>query len=78
MEEIKYPILGYAPGWYANKCVSCGENFMGDKLATQCKICAINTLNEGYHRLQKELKKYKPPVKTYSDDSLSYPPWSNE
>lgn len=39
--ENKYPIGGYAPGNYFNKCCSCGREFMGDKRAMQCEPCAI-------------------------------------
>jgi hypothetical protein len=41
MEEIKYPIGGFAPGDYMCKCVTCKEQFHGDKRATQCETCAI-------------------------------------
>ena len=44
--KIKYPIGGYAPGHYSNECVSCNEEFMGDKLARQCEPCAINAINK--------------------------------
>jgi hypothetical protein len=41
MEEIKYPIGGFAPGDYMCKCVTCKEKFYGDKRATQCEPCTI-------------------------------------
>jgi len=41
MEEVKYPIGGFAPGDYMCKCVTCKEQFHGDKRATQCEPCAI-------------------------------------
>lgn len=41
MEEIKYPVGGFAPGYYMCKCVNCKEEFKGDKRATQCEPCAI-------------------------------------
>jgi hypothetical protein len=46
--KIKYPILGYAPGFYLSKCMNCKEEFMGDKYARQCEPCAINLLNDKY------------------------------
>jgi hypothetical protein len=41
MEEIKYPIGGFAPGDYMCKCVTCKEQFHGDKRSVQCEPCAI-------------------------------------
>jgi hypothetical protein len=41
MEEVKYPIGGFAPGDYMCKCVTCKEQFIGDKRAVQCEPCAI-------------------------------------
>lgn len=41
MEEIKYPRGGFAPGDYWHKeCVTCKHEFIGDKRAVQCEICA--------------------------------------
>lgn len=40
-EDKQYPIGGYAPGSYYNKCVSCNQQFQGDKRAWQCEPCAI-------------------------------------
>jgi len=40
MTEKKYPIGGFAPGNYMNTCVTCKKEFMGDKLARQCELCA--------------------------------------
>jgi hypothetical protein len=45
-EPKQYPIGGYAPGYYTNKCVICKEEFMGDKLARQCEPCAIKMTQE--------------------------------
>lgn len=42
--KINYPILGYAPGSYQNRCVNCKDLFIGDKRAVQCEPCAINLL----------------------------------
>jgi len=41
MEKTKYPIGGFAPGYYMNTCVTCKQEFKGDKRATQCEPCAI-------------------------------------
>ena len=45
-EERKYPIGGYAPGNYTNRCVTCKETFMGDKYARQCEPCAIKMVEQ--------------------------------
>ena len=57
--KIKYPIGGYAPGYYSNTCVSCNEDFMGDKLARQCEPCAINTVNESNTQALARLYKFE-------------------
>lgn len=64
--KVKYPIGGYAPGHYTNKCVNCKEDFMGDKLARQCEPCAINAVNQSsiaasarVHELESQMKKIK-------------------
>ena len=44
-EPKKYPIGGYAPGFYYCTCVTCKEKFQGDKRAVQCEPCAIKTIN---------------------------------
>jgi hypothetical protein len=41
MEEKKYPIGGYAPGNYHNRCATCERTFFGDKRACQCEPCAV-------------------------------------
>lgn len=53
--KIKYPIGGYAPGHYMSKCVSCEQNFMGDKYARQCEPCAINAVNKSNKKALSEL-----------------------
>lgn len=64
--KVKYPIGGYAPGYYMCKCVDCGNGFMGDKRAVQCEPCAINAINESniqslikLNKLVKSLKSIK-------------------
>ncbi len=42
----QYPIGGYAPGNYMNHCVTCKEEFFGDKLAIQCETCALKLTKE--------------------------------
>lgn len=61
--KIKYPIGGFAPGLYYKKCESCGNKFMGDKYASQCKPCAINTVNESNINALKELYILKTAIK---------------
>lgn len=39
--ENKYPIGGYAPGNYHNRCTTCERSFFGDKRAVQCEPCAV-------------------------------------
>lgn len=41
MSEKKYPIGGYAPGNYHNRCSTCERSFFGDKQAVQCEPCAL-------------------------------------
>jgi hypothetical protein len=45
-EESKYPIGGYAPGFYSCKCINCKTEFIGDKRAVQCEPCAIKMIQE--------------------------------
>ena len=59
MEDRKYPVGGFAPGNYTCKCVSCKENFMGDKRAVQCEDCAEKE-NKPYWKSLKE--KYEIPL----------------
>jgi hypothetical protein len=64
--KVKYPIGGFDPGHYISKCVSCKQDFMGDKYARQCEPCAINAVNESntqalarLHKLETALQKIK-------------------
>ena len=57
--KVKYPIGGFAPGNYSNKCATCGSEFVGDKYARQCEPCAINTVNESNNKARKELHQLK-------------------
>lgn len=45
-KEPKYPIGGYAPGYYGCTCVTCKTQFQGDKRAVQCEPCAISMTKE--------------------------------
>lgn len=71
--KVKYPIGGFAPGWYSNKCASCGEEFMGDKLARQCEPCAINAVNESNNKALAELHKLKTALEKikFSNDTIN-------
>lgn len=71
--KIKYPIGGFAPGYYSNKCVSCKEEFMGDKLARQCEPCAINTVNESNTKALAELHELKTVLEKikFSNDAIN-------
>lgn len=51
VEKVKpkpgeYPIAGFAPGGYMNKCTRCEETFMGDKRAYNCEPCALKIVGE--------------------------------
>lgn len=56
--KVKYPIGGYAPGYYINVCSSCDEKFTGDKYSTQCEPCAINAINESHTIAITKLSKF--------------------
>lgn len=45
IDNIKYPIGGYAPGEYICRCYRCGEQFIGDKRAYECEKCAKSVMN---------------------------------
>lgn len=76
--KIKYPIGGYAPGNYQNNCITCEEDFIGDKLAVQCEACAINTVNDSIKEISaklntlekalKEIKKGNETIEKYFKD----------
>jgi len=70
---IKYPIGAYAPGNYMSKCVSCKDEFMGDKLAMQCEPCAINSVNESNKIATLELRKLKTALSKikFSNDAIN-------
>lgn len=63
MSKIKYPIGGFAPGSYYGTCHSCKEGFLGDKLASQCETCAINSINALYVKTKMELVRLKSSLK---------------
>jgi len=63
--KIKYPIGGFAPGYYSSKCVNCGQEFMGDKYAKQCEPCAINAINKSNIQALSELHKFKTAIKKF-------------
>jgi hypothetical protein len=44
-EPKQYPIGGYAPGNYYCNCITCKQQFFGDKRAVQCEPCAIEMVN---------------------------------
>lgn len=58
-QKIKYPIGGYAPGYYGCTCCICNNEFLGDKRSICCEPCAINNLNENYNKLYLQVKKYE-------------------
>ena len=42
-DKNQYPVGGFAPGFYTNKCVTCQNYFVGDKRAVQCEVCGLNS-----------------------------------
>ena len=54
-QKVNYPIGGFAPGQYWNKCAFCGETFMGDKRAWNCEPCAINGMVKAFTETRKKL-----------------------
>ncbi len=57
--KINYPIAGYAPGNYGNKCRDCRKYFTGDKYATTCEPCAINSIVDSNKKAISELVRIK-------------------
>lgn len=45
-EEKKYPIGGYAPGNYHNRCTTCERSFFGDKRSFECEPCGTKSQSE--------------------------------
>lgn len=56
-EESKYPIGGYAPGYYACRCVTCKTQFIGHKRAAQCESCAIKMVEEQTQSIIENVRK---------------------
>lgn len=54
IEKHPWPQGGYAPGSYWCKCVSCEQQFTGDKRAYQCPDCVIQALTTELARLRQE------------------------
>jgi hypothetical protein len=51
ISELKpWPLGGYAPGHYICECISCGNEFEGDKRAYQCLDCAAKSVNSALSR----------------------------
>jgi len=71
----KYPIGGYAPGYYGCTCVTCKIEFIGDKRAVQCEPCAIKltkeeTKQETIEELWLEYRSH-----TNSEDAWQFKEW---
>lgn len=71
--KVKYPIGGFAPGFYQTKCCTCKEDFTGDKYANQCEPCAINLINESNRQALLELHTIKKALKDirFSNDAIN-------
>lgn len=41
-ENNDYPVGGFIPGFYTQKCVDCKTFYSGDKKSTQCELCGYN------------------------------------
>jgi hypothetical protein len=53
MEEVKYPIGGFAPGNHIFRCITCEYSFFGDKTAVQCETCAIEMVRVKINKSEK-------------------------
>lgn len=42
-DKNHYPIGGFIPGFYTNKCITCKNYFVGHKNSVQCEICALES-----------------------------------
>ena len=40
---------GYAPGNYTNTCQLCEQEFIGEKRARVCRVCALSRRNDDPH-----------------------------
>ena len=65
--KIVYPIGGFAPGQYWNKCALCGETFIGDKKAWNCEPCAINGMVKAFTETRKKLTALETALKIMLD-----------
>ena len=55
MSDLKpWPLLGYAPGSYMCRCMTCTKQFEGDKRAFTCLECAV--LEVKGHLIDKRMK----------------------
>jgi hypothetical protein len=62
--KIIYPIGGFAPGQYWNKCALCGETFIGDKRAWNCEPCAVNGMVKTFSEMRTKLTALETALKT--------------
>jgi|SRR6185437_12174889 len=55
-EEVRpWPLIGYAPGNYFNRCACCKKDFQGDKRAAMCIECAVSETKRAFNSQQAEL-----------------------
>jgi hypothetical protein len=79
--EKKYPIGGYAPGNYWNKCGTCNVEFIGDKRAYQCEPCGTKsqaeydalTEEEKEERIKRNVEVYNQFIKEVRDPTINKP-----
>jgi hypothetical protein len=65
---ITWPLGGYAPGGYMNKCWKCKGHFLNlDKRAVHCLPCAVDSVNETLHTNNLRIKQLEEENKTLRD-----------
>ena len=47
VQDMRPKLNGWAPGGYINKCFNCDNEFIGDKRAVECALCAYDATNKG-------------------------------
>lgn len=79
--QKKYPIGGYAPGNYWNKCGTCNVEFTGDKRAYQCEPCGTKsqakydtlTDEEKEEQIKRNVEVYNQFIKIVRDPTINKP-----
>ena len=77
MTEKSFRLNRYATGNYFNKCVVCGDEFIGDKRANHCLDCDIKTTLKTITALQRENKRLRGDM-VKANEALNLAIWSNQ